>query len=143
MEQQQVETLFNEALKRMPAQREAWLTEVCAGDEALLREVTRLVARHELPTIDASTDATSVQRNDEAGRLQPGHRLGPYEIVSFLAAGGMGAVYRASDPRTGRDVAIKVSPKRWSKRFSDEVRAVAALNHPNVCTLYDVGPDWP
>jgi len=63
MEQQQVETLFNEALKRMPAQREAWLTEVCAGDEALLREVTRLVARHELPTIDASTDATSVQRN--------------------------------------------------------------------------------
>ena len=98
-----------------------------------------MVASHELPTINASTAATSDKPNDEA-RLQPGHRLGPYEIVSFLAAGGMGAVYRASDPRTGRDVAIKVSPQRWSKRFSDEVRAVAALNHPNVCTLYDV--DW-
>jgi eukaryotic-like serine/threonine-protein kinase len=97
MEQRQVERLFHEALQRMPAQREAWLTEVCAGDEALLREVTRLVASHELPTIDASTAATSAQPNDEAVRLQPGHRLGPYEIVSFLAAGGMGAVYRASE----------------------------------------------
>jgi len=142
MEERQVETLFREALKRLPSQRGAWLTEVCAGDEALFREVTRLVASHELPTIDASTAATSAKPNDEAARLQPGHRLGPYEIVSFLAAGGMGAVYRASDPRTGRDVAIKVSPQRWSKRFSDEVRAVAALNHPNVCTLYDVGPDY-
>src|SRR5689334_1320030 len=110
MEERQVETLFREALKRLPSQRGAWLTEVCAGDEALFREVTRLVASHELPTIDASTAATSAKPNDEAARLQPGHRLGPYEIVSFLAAGGMGAVYRASDPRTGRDVAIKVSP---------------------------------
>jgi hypothetical protein len=88
---------FTKALQRMPAQREGWLTEVCAGDEALLREVTRLVASHELPTIDASKVATSAQPNDEAVRLQPGHRLGPYEIVSFLAAGGMGAVYRASE----------------------------------------------
>src|SRR5262245_28390765 len=100
MEQRQVETLFQEALERIPAQREAWLTEVCAGDEALLREVRRLVASHELPTIDASTGGASVQPNDEAVRLQPGHRLGPYEIVSFLAAGGLGAVYRAADPRT-------------------------------------------
>ena len=54
----------------------------------------------------------------------------------------MGAVYRAQDPRTGRDVAIKISPQRLSEQFSVEVRAVAALNHPNICTLYDVGPNY-
>jgi serine/threonine-protein kinase len=74
--------------------------------------------------------------------LQPGESLGPYRIVSFLAAGGMGAVYRAHDPRTGRDVAIKVAAQRFSDRFAREVRAVASLNHPNVCTLYDVGDDY-
>ena len=74
--------------------------------------------------------------------LQPGETLGPYEIVSFLAAGGMGAVYRAHDPRMGREVAIKVAAERFSERFSREVRAVAALNHPNICHVYDVGPDY-
>jgi serine/threonine protein kinase len=54
----------------------------------------------------------------------------------------MGQVYRAHDPRTGRDVAIKVSAERFSDRFSREVHAVAALNHPNICHLYDVGPDY-
>jgi eukaryotic-like serine/threonine-protein kinase len=54
----------------------------------------------------------------------------------------MGEVYRAHDPRTGRDVAIKVSAERFSERFDREVRAVAALNHPNICSLYDVGPNY-
>src|SRR5262249_41030051 len=74
--------------------------------------------------------------------LEPGQRLGPYRIVSFIASGGMGAVYRAHDPRTGRDVAVKVAGQRFSERFSREVRAVASLNHPNVCTLFDVGPNY-
>jgi Tol biopolymer transport system component/predicted Ser/Thr protein kinase len=74
--------------------------------------------------------------------LSPGDRLGPYEISGAIGAGGMGEVYRARDPRMGRDVAIKVSAERFSERFDREVRAVAALNHPNICSLYDVGPDF-
>ena len=74
--------------------------------------------------------------------LSAGTRLGPYEIVAPIGAGGMGEVYRAHDPRMGRDVAIKVSSERFSDRFSREVHAAAALNHPNICTLYDVGPNY-
>src|SRR6266567_2001821 len=74
--------------------------------------------------------------------LSIGTRLGPYEILAPLGAGGMGEVYRARDPRMGREVAIKVSAEHFSDRFEREVRAVAALNHPNICHLYDVGPDY-
>ncbi len=74
--------------------------------------------------------------------LAPSTRLGPYEILAPLGAGGMGEVYRALDPRMGREVAIKVSAERFSDRFEREVRAVAALNHPNICHLYDVGPNY-
>jgi protein kinase-like protein/WD40 repeat protein len=74
--------------------------------------------------------------------LSAGTHLGPYEILAPIGAGGMGEVYRAHDPRMGRDVAIKVSAERFSDRFSREVRAIAALNHPNICTLYDVGPNY-
>ena len=74
--------------------------------------------------------------------LSAGDRLGPYEIISLIGAGGMGEVYRAHDPRLKRDVAIKVSIEQFSERFEREARAVAALNHPNICTLYDVGPNY-
>jgi serine/threonine protein kinase len=68
--------------------------------------------------------------------MTPGTRLGPYEILATLGSGGMGAVYRARDSRLGRDVAIKVSAERFSDRFEREARAIAALNHPNICTLH-------
>jgi serine/threonine-protein kinase len=71
-----------------------------------------------------------------------GTRLGPYEIVTLVGAGGMGEVYRARDTRLSRDVAIKVSKEQFSERFEREARAVAALNHPHICQLYDVGPDY-
>jgi Tol biopolymer transport system component len=74
--------------------------------------------------------------------LTAGDKLGPYSILDRIGAGGMGDVYKAHDPRMGRDVAIKVSRERFGERFSREVRAIAALNHPNICTLYDVGPDY-
>jgi serine/threonine protein kinase len=74
--------------------------------------------------------------------LSAGTRLGPYEILVPLGAGGMGEVYRARDPRMGREVAIKVSAERFSDRFEREVHAVAALNHPNICQVYDVGPNY-
>jgi len=68
--------------------------------------------------------------------------VGNYKITSKLGEGGMGTVYRATDTRLGRDVAIKFSAEKFSERFEREARAIAALNHPNVCTLYDVGPDY-
>src|ERR1051325_3634847 len=74
--------------------------------------------------------------------LAAGEKLGPYEILAPIGIGGMGEVYRARDTRLGRDVAIKVSAERFSDRFEREARAVAALNHPNICTLHDVGPDY-
>jgi serine/threonine-protein kinase len=74
--------------------------------------------------------------------LSVGDKLGPYEIVAPIGAGGMGEVYRARDSRIGRDVALKVSAEQFTERSEREARAVAALNHPNVCTLHDVGPNY-
>src|SRR5450432_152674 len=74
--------------------------------------------------------------------LTAGAKLGPYEILSPLGAGGMGEVYRAKDTRLDRVVAVKVSHAEFNERFNREARAVAALNHPHICQLYDVGPDY-
>src|SRR6185436_6534686 len=74
--------------------------------------------------------------------LAAGDRLGPYQIVSQIGKGGMGDVYRATDIRMGRDVAVKLVTGQFSERFSREVRAIAALNHPNICTIHDVGPNY-
>jgi eukaryotic-like serine/threonine-protein kinase len=71
-----------------------------------------------------------------------GTRLGPYEILSSIGAGGMGEVWKARDTRLGRTVAIKISVAQFSQRFEREARAIAALNHPHICTLHDVGPDY-
>src|SRR3984957_885916 len=77
--------------------------------------------------------------------LSSGTRLGPYEILSALGAGGMGEVYRARDTRLGRDVAIKVLSEHLSsnpelkERFEREARSISSLNHPRICTLHDVG----
>src|SRR5262245_15509257 len=71
--------------------------------------------------------------------LSAGERVGPYQVVSLLGNGGMGEVYKAHDTRLGRDVAIKVSTIAFNERFEREGRAVAALNHPNICQLYDIG----
>ena len=72
----------------------------------------------------------------------PGTRLGPYEIVALLGSGGMGEVHKATDTRLGRTVAIKLLYSAHTDRFEREARAIAALNHPHICTLYDVGPDY-
>src|SRR5216683_8032305 len=74
--------------------------------------------------------------------LATGTRLGPYEILAPIGAGGMGEVYKARDTRLDRIVAIKVSNEQFSERFEREARAVAALNHPHICQLYDVGPNY-
>jgi serine/threonine protein kinase len=74
--------------------------------------------------------------------LAAGLQLGPYEILAAIGAGGMGEVYRARDTRLDRTVAIKVSKSAFDARFEREARAVAALNHPYICQLYDVGPNY-
>src|SRR6266581_5970860 len=74
--------------------------------------------------------------------LSAGDKLGPYEILAPIGAGGMGEVYKARDTRLDRVVAIKVSKTEFSERFEREARAVAALNHPHICQLYDVGPNY-
>ena len=74
--------------------------------------------------------------------LSAGDKLGPYEILAPIGAGGMGKVYKARDPRLNRDVAIKVSAAQFSDRFEREAKAIAALNHPNICQVYDVGPNY-
>src|SRR5262249_55698311 len=77
--------------------------------------------------------------------LAPGSKLGPYEILAALGAGGMGEVYRARDPRLGREVAIKILPSGAGsdperlRRFEQEARATAALNHPNILAVFDIG----
>jgi len=75
-------------------------------------------------------------------QLKPGAKLGPYELVAPIGKGGMGEVWRARDPRLGRDVAIKFSSQQFTDRFDREARAIASLNHPNICTLHDIGPDY-
>src|SRR5882762_910969 len=74
--------------------------------------------------------------------LAVGDRLGPYEILAHIGAGGMGEVWKARDTRLDRIVAVKVSKDQFSERFEREARSVAALNHPNICTLHDVGPNY-
>ncbi len=75
-------------------------------------------------------------------QLAPGSQLGPYQILGLLGAGGMGQVYKAFDPRLHREIAIKIAAERFSERFDREVRAIATLNHPNICTIHDVGPNY-
>src|SRR5215467_1819370 len=74
--------------------------------------------------------------------LSPGDKLGPYEIIEAIGKGGMGEVYRATDRRLQREVAVKTSQQRFSERFAREAKVVASLNHPNICSLFDVGPDY-
>ena len=138
-----VQQVFRSALHRVPASREAFLAEACAGDRELRDQVESLLDAHtQAATGQTATfgSARPVQRT-----LRPGTRLGPYEVVGLIGSGGMGEVYRARDLRLDRDVALKVLPDRLSRdaaaleRFKREAKAVAALSHPNVMALYDIG----
>src|SRR5712691_10186175 len=138
----QVDRLYHSALERELGERAAFLAQACQEDEELRREVDELLAQDsssgnilERPAADLLGDSTVTQ-------LTAGTELGPYKIEAPLGAGGMGVVYRALDTRLDRAVAIKVSAQRFSTRFEREARAISALNHPNICTLYDVGSNY-
>jgi serine/threonine protein kinase len=86
--------------------------------------------------------AAKLLEDSRINLLAVGGALGPYRIESSIGAGGMGQVYKARDTRLGRAVAVKVSSQEFNARFEREARAISALNHPHICTLYDVGPDY-
>ena len=140
---QQVETLFHRALERQSAEREAFLREQCGNDSDLRREVDRLLTRAseadrflEQQPFD---ETTLTVQYPEAGIS---HKIGPYQVVSRLGAGGMGVVYRAHDSKLRRDVAIKILPSEFAHdperltRFRREAYALASLNHPNIAAIY-------
>ena len=139
-----VKEVFQAAVERPLDERAAYLTGACGNDPGLRAEVDRLLAAHEQAGSFIETSATPPQ-TEPATRLQPGDRIGRYEISGLLGAGGMGEVYRAYDPRLGRQVAIKVVPRAFSadpdrlRRFEQEARAAAALTHPNVVAVHDLG----
>src|SRR5690349_7184731 len=74
--------------------------------------------------------------------IVPGTRLGPYEILALIGAGGMGDVWKARDTRLNRSVAIKCLKPESADRFQSEAHAIAALSHPHICQIFDVGPDY-
>jgi len=137
----QVEELYHLARERSPADR----AEVFAqADVELRREVESLLAQHGEGVLDrpALEVAARLLPDSTFTRLTIGEKLGPYEIEAAVGAGGMGQVYKARDTRLGRAVAIKVSSHQFNARFEREARAISALNHPHICTLFDVGPDY-
>ena len=143
---QQIATIYESAIDHDAAGREAFLAEACAGDEALRLEVESLLRQDGASVLmDRSVWAAGAALLDDSWTLEAGVTLGPYRIEHPLGAGGMGDVYRAIDTRLNRPVAVKVLPTgvaldpQMRARFAGEAQAIAALKHPHICTLYDVG----
>jgi len=145
---QEIERVYNRALERTPRERAAFLAEVCREDAELGREVESLLAQESLkpgafwdrPAWDGDTGQGGADSTVTV--LTPGTQLGPYRIEASIGKGGMGEVFSAVDTRLGRKVAIKTSNKQFDARFEREARAISSLNHPHICTLYDVGPSY-
>ena len=134
----QVEELYHAARESSPEARAALLEQ---ADPDLRREVQSLLEQDGLAgPMDRA--AAEVLEYSDATPLAVGAQLGPYRIDGLLGEGGMGKVYKAYDSRLRRTVAIKIGAERFSERFEREARTVAALNHPNICTLHDIGPNY-
>jgi Tol biopolymer transport system component len=138
---QRLEELYHAARERQPDERQAFLTAACAGDEELRRVVESLLVQDGGGVMGqpALEIAANLLGDATETRWAIGTELGPYRIEALLGAGGMGQVFKACDTRLGRAVALKVVHERFSARFEREARVISALNHPHICTLYDVG----
>ena len=145
---QQVERLYHSTLEKPANERSAFLVQACAGDEELRREVESLLAyeEHAADFIEspALEVAARMMSDDRSGVVTAGEEFNQYRIISPLGAGGMGEVYLAEDTRLRRRVALKFLPavltrdKKHLHRFEVEARAIAALSHPNVCTIHEI-----
>jgi len=134
----QIEDLYHAAQQRSPAERAALLE---LTDPDIRARVERMLAMDSGGQI-LDQSAGDLLADPTKTAVAPGAQLGPYKIEAQIGAGGMGTVYRAIDTRLGRVVAIKIAAERYSERFQLEARAISTLNHPHVCTLHDVGPNY-
>src|ERR1700722_8703526 len=142
---QRIEDVYHAASGHESAgERAEFLAEACGEDGELRREVESLLSQDRFEGILDRPAITPREPSlpDDAARPGIGTLFGPYRIEAPIGKGGMGEVWKARDTRLNRAVAIKRSAQQFTDRFEREARAVAALNHPHICTLHDVGPDY-
>src|SRR5687768_10831511 len=145
---QRIKEIFHSAQERPPAERSAFLNEVCGDDASVREEVEALLladAGNENFLTSPAYEFAAGMLASEASEFAAGQKVGRYEILCSLGAGGMGQIYLAHDAQLGRKIALKlISPEFATdplrvRRFEQEARAASALNHPNVCVIHEIG----
>jgi len=144
---ERLQEIFQAALARDSGQIHSYVRQACNGDEELRQEVEALLEAHDdRGFLGSWASEVAEQLLEERLALRPGERLGPYEIEAHVATGGMGMVFRARDTRLHRTVAIKIlrpvpGLDDLLAHIRREARSIARLQHPNICSLFDIGLD--